>query len=40
MINGAQIANIKYLAPHDVVHFTASYRTGKLALTLRENYFG
>ncbi len=38
--SGAQIANIGNLAPHDAAHFTASYSTGKLSVTARENYYG
>ena len=38
--SGAQIANIGNLAPHDAAHFTASYSTGKLSITARENYYG
>ncbi|MFM5885192.1 MAG: TonB-dependent receptor plug domain-containing protein [Novosphingobium sp.] len=40
VISGAQIANIKNLAPHDVAHFTASYSNGAFSLTARENYYG
>ncbi len=40
VINGAQIANIRNLAPHDVAHFTASYSNGPFSLTARENYYG
>ena len=40
MINGAQIADIHNLAPHDTAHFSANYTMGKLSLTARENYYG
>ncbi len=40
VINGAQIANIRNLAPRDVAHFTASYSNGPFSLTARENYYG
>lgn len=39
VISGAQIANIRNLAPHDVAHFTASYSHGPFSLTARENYY-
>jgi len=40
VINGAQIADIKNLAPHDTAHFSANYSHGKWSLTARENYYG
>ncbi|MFM5895236.1 MAG: TonB-dependent receptor plug domain-containing protein [Novosphingobium sp.] len=40
VINGAQIANIVNLAPHDVAHFTMNYSHGGFSLTARENYYG
>ena len=40
VINGAQIANIRNLAPHDVAHFSASYSQDKFSLTARQSYFG
>lgn len=40
VINGAQIENIKNLAPHDVAHFTLNYANGPFSLTARENYYG
>jgi iron complex outermembrane receptor protein len=40
VVNGAQIADIKNLAPHDVAHFSANYSQGKWSLTARENYYG
>ncbi len=40
VISGAQITNIDNLAPHDVVHLTASYSNGPFSLTARENYYG
>ena len=40
VINGAQIANIVNLAPHDVAHFTMNYSQGSFSLTARENYYG
>lgn len=40
VISGAQIANIRNLAPHDVVHFTANYSQGKFSLTGRGHYYG
>ena len=40
VINGAQIADIHNLAPHDTAHFSANYTMGKLSLTARENYYG
>jgi len=39
-INGAQIADIGNLAPHDVAHFSANYSSGKWSITARENYYG
>ena len=39
VISGAQIANIRNLAPHDVAHFTANYSNGAFSLTVRENYY-
>lgn len=40
VISGAQIANIKNLAPHDVAHLTASFSRGSIAVTARGNYYG
>lgn len=40
IVNGAQVADIKNLAPHDVAHFSANYTQGKWSLTARENYYG
>ena len=40
VISGAQVTNIRNLAPHDVAHFTASYSQGAFSLTARENYYG
>ena len=40
VINGAQIADIKNLAPHDVAHFSGNFKTGNWSLTARENYYG
>lgn len=40
VINGAQIADIGNLAPHDVAHFSANYTSGKWSITARENYYG
>ena len=40
VISGAQVANIRNLAPHDVAHFAASYSQGAFSLTARENYYG
>ena len=40
VISGAQIANIRNLAPHDVLHFSASYSQGGFSITARENYYG
>ncbi len=40
VINGAQIADIVNLAPHDVAHFSANYSSGKWSITARENYYG
>ena len=40
VINGAQIAAIRNLAPHDVAHFSANYTKGKWSFTARENYYG
>ncbi len=40
VISGAQIANIRNLAPHDVGHLTIGYSAGKFSLTARESYYG
>lgn len=40
VVNGAQIADIRNLAPHDVAHFSANYTKGKISVTARENYYG
>ena len=40
VISGAQIANIRNLAPHDVLHFSTSYSQGRFSITARENYYG
>ena len=40
VISGAQIANIRNLAPHDVAHFTANYTKGRFSLTGRGHYYG
>ena len=40
VINGAQIAAIRNLAPHDVAHFSANYSLGKWSFNARENYYG
>ena len=40
VINGAQIANIRNLAPHDVAHFSISYTKGRFSLAAREHYYG
>jgi len=40
VIDGAQIADIKNLAPHDTAHLSANYTMGKWSLTARENYYG
>ena len=40
VIDGAQVADIKNLAPHDVAHLTANYTQGPWSLTGRENYYG
>lgn len=40
VVNGAQIADIGNLAPHDVAHFSANYSSGKWSMNMRENYYG
>ena len=40
VINGAQIANIRNLAPRDRGNFTVSYARGPFNITARENYYG
>jgi len=40
VISGAQIANIKNLAPRDVAHFTVNYSIGAFNITARESYYG
>ena len=40
VISGAQIANIRNLAPRDRGSFSVSYSTGAFSLTARESYYG
>jgi iron complex outermembrane recepter protein len=40
VISGAQIANIRNLAPNDIAHLTVGYSTGKFSLTARGHYYG
>ncbi len=40
VINGAQIATIRNLAPHDRANFSVTYSAGSISLTARENYYG
>ncbi len=40
VINGAQIANIRNLAPNDIAHLTVGYSAGKFSVTARGHYYG
>jgi iron complex outermembrane recepter protein len=40
VINGAQIANIRNLAPHDRANLTIGYSSGNFSITARESYYG
>ena len=40
VINGAQIANIRNLAPRDRANLSIGYSSGKFSITARESYYG